>query len=119
MRRVWPGGELHGLGKIIAAGDWSAVVATTNATASGQASAVVGGDNGTASGASAIAIGENATAPNARDIAIGGATCQVGFLGALPIARPTVVGSRAANAALASLVQQLAALGLVTDGTTP
>lgn len=39
--------------------------------------------------------------------------------GGVPLAsRPTVVGSRAGNAALASLVTQLAALGLVVDGTT-
>ncbi|GHG34382.1 hypothetical protein GCM10017784_30170 [Deinococcus indicus] len=43
----------------------------------------------------------------------------IGFLGAAPIARPTITGSRGGNAALASLITQQAALGLVIDGTTP
>lgn len=41
-----------------------------------------------------------------------------GFLGATPISRPTASGSRASNAALASLITALANLGLVTDGTS-
>lgn len=43
-------------------------------------------------------------------------TC--GFQGTLPIAKPSVTGSRGGNAALASLLTQLAAYGLVTDTTT-
>ncbi len=42
----------------------------------------------------------------------------IGFLGATPVARPTVSGSRGGNAALASLITALANLGLVTDSTT-
>jgi hypothetical protein len=42
----------------------------------------------------------------------------VGFFGSAPVARPTVVGSRGANAALQSLCSQLANLGLITDLTT-
>lgn len=42
----------------------------------------------------------------------------VGFNNATPIAKPTITGSRAGNAALASLLTQLAAYGLITDGTT-
>lgn len=42
----------------------------------------------------------------------------VGFYGAAPIAQPNVTGSRGGNAALASLITQLAALGLVANGTT-
>jgi hypothetical protein len=42
----------------------------------------------------------------------------LGFYGVAPIARPTVTGSRAGNAAVASIAAQLAALGLVIDGTT-
>ena len=42
----------------------------------------------------------------------------VGFYGAAPIAKPAVTGSRGANAALASLLTQLAALGLITDSST-
>jgi hypothetical protein len=43
----------------------------------------------------------------------------LGFFGVAPIARPTITGSRAGNAAVASIAAQLAALGLVIDGTTP
>jgi hypothetical protein len=42
----------------------------------------------------------------------------LGFYGTAPIAKPTITGSRGGNAALASLLTQLAALGLVTDETT-
>lgn len=41
-----------------------------------------------------------------------------GFLGAAPVARPNITGSRGGNAALASLLTGLANLGLVTDSTT-
>lgn len=42
----------------------------------------------------------------------------IGFNGANPIAKPTIVGSRQGNPAVASMASALAALGLVTDGTT-
>lgn len=42
----------------------------------------------------------------------------IGFFGATPIAKPNVSGSRGGNAALASLLTSLAALGLISDGTT-
>jgi len=41
-----------------------------------------------------------------------------GFNGAAAIAKPTVTGSKAGNAALASLVTALAQYGLITDSTT-
>lgn len=41
-----------------------------------------------------------------------------GFNNTAPIAKPTITGSRAANAALASLLTSLASYGLVTDSTT-
>lgn len=47
-----------------------------------------------------------------------GSNPRVGFLGAAAVARPTVTGSKGANAALASLMTALANLGLVTDSTT-
>jgi hypothetical protein len=51
-----------------------------------------------------------------------GGPAQVGALGAFgttpPDAKPTVSGSKGANAALASLMTALVALGLVTDSTT-
>jgi hypothetical protein len=42
----------------------------------------------------------------------------VGFYATAPSAKKTVTGSRAANAALASLLTQLAAYGLLTDSST-
>ncbi len=41
-----------------------------------------------------------------------------GFYGATPVAKPTVTGSRGGNAALASLLTQLASVGLITDSTS-
>lgn len=43
---------------------------------------------------------------------------NIGFHGSAPTAKQTVTGSRGGNAALASLLTQLAAKGLITDGTT-
>jgi hypothetical protein len=43
---------------------------------------------------------------------------NMGFYGATAIAKPTVTGSRAGNAALASLLTALANYGLVTDSST-
>jgi hypothetical protein len=42
----------------------------------------------------------------------------VGFYGTAPVAKPTVTGSRAGNAALASLLTALASQGLITDSST-
>jgi hypothetical protein len=46
-----------------------------------------------------------------------GAT-TLGFFAATPVGKPAIAGSRAGNAALASLLTNLATLGLVTDSTT-
>lgn len=43
---------------------------------------------------------------------------NVGQLQKLTASPPTVTGSKAANAALASLISALVSLGLVKDGTT-
>lgn len=43
---------------------------------------------------------------------------SLGFFGAAGGGRPTITGSRAGNVALANLLANLAALGLVTDSTT-
>lgn len=43
---------------------------------------------------------------------------QCGFQGTSPIAKPTVTGSRGANAALASLLTALANYGLITDSSS-
>lgn len=42
----------------------------------------------------------------------------LGFFGVAPVARPAISGSRAGNAALASLLTSMANLGLITDGST-
>jgi hypothetical protein len=47
-----------------------------------------------------------------------GANPMLGFYGASAITKPNVTGSRGGNAALASLLTQLANLGLITDGTS-
>ena len=45
-------------------------------------------------------------------------TGNLGFYGATPAAKPTITGSRAGNAALADLLNELATLGLITDSST-
>ena len=42
----------------------------------------------------------------------------IGFFNTTPIAKPTITGSRAGNAALTSLLTQLTNLGLITNGTS-
>lgn len=43
---------------------------------------------------------------------------KLGFYGATSATKPTITGSRGANAAVASLLTSLATLGLITDSTT-
>lgn len=47
-----------------------------------------------------------------------GSAAQLGFFGTAAQSKPTVTGSKAANAALTSLMTALSNLGLVTDSTT-
>ncbi len=47
-----------------------------------------------------------------------GASNTIGFFGSTPVVEPTVTGSRAGNAALASLLTELATLGILTDGSS-
>ena len=49
---------------------------------------------------------------------LGAAGGTASFYGAAPQPQPTITGAKGGNAALASLITQLAALGLITDGTT-
>ena len=62
------------------------------------------------------------TASIAGTIIIGGDIdhngSNIGFYGTAPIAKPTVTGSRSGNAALASLLTELANLGLIVDDST-
>lgn len=48
----------------------------------------------------------------------GGGTTRMGFFGATPVSQPSVTGVRAGNTALASLLTQLANLGLIANNTT-
>jgi len=49
------------------------------------------------------------------DLAVTG---KSGFYGTSPVSKPTVTGSRAGNAALASFLTALASEGLITDSTS-
>lgn len=53
------------------------------------------------------------------DPTMGVAPGAIGFFGTYPVARPTVTGSRTDGTALESLLDALAALGLIQDDTTP
>ena len=58
----------------------------------------------------------NANAPSATRFVL--TATGAGFNGTAAIAKPTITGSRGANAALASLLTALANYGLITDSTT-
>lgn len=58
------------------------------------------------------------TLSSGRETNIAHSGSTLGFFGATAVTKPTVTGSRGGNAALASLLTQLAALGLITDSTT-
>jgi hypothetical protein len=60
------------------------------------------------------------TMSNGLTISAGGfgVTGNMGFNGAARMSKPAIAGSRGGNAALASLLTQLAAYGLITDSTT-
>ena len=45
-------------------------------------------------------------------------TDVIKFFGGTGSAKPTIAGSRGANAALADLLTKLATMGLIVDGTT-
>ena len=54
----------------------------------------------------------------ATSILLGNTTGRLGFNGVPAIAKPTVIGAKGSNAALASLLNALASYGLVLDTTT-
>lgn len=65
-------------------------------------------------------VAEMRVAGGAAAIRVGGANgLALSFYGGVPETQPTVTGSRGGNAALASLLTELATLGLIVDGTTP
>jgi len=60
----------------------------------------------------------NLTTAATGSLNLGDTGQKLGFLGATAIVRPTVTGSRGANAALASVLTALANLGLIVDSST-
>lgn len=82
----------------------------------GRADQITGGSNDTMVNY-LYGTGENQFWNNGfKNLSLGNAS--IGFYGTSPVAKPAVTGSRGGNAALASLLTQLAALGLITDSTT-
>lgn len=86
-----------------------------------------GGDTVMALDSTNNRVGVGTTSPAERLHVEGGARVtgdldhdgsNVGFYGSAPVAKATVTGSRASNAALASLLTALANLGLITNSTT-
>lgn len=96
----------------------------------GNKSAILGGaydatpyfySNGTVEFADSIRMtdAKNIILTTTTGTKIGTATTQkLGFWNAAPIVQPTVTGSRGGNAALASLLTQLATMGLIVDGSS-
>jgi hypothetical protein len=72
---------------------------------------------------SKIAIGStDVTLPGSTGLIVGGNAQLLGgglgFYGSTPAAKATITGSKASNAALASLLNALNVMGLVTDSTS-
>lgn len=66
-----------------------------------------------------MGAGANLILDTATGSKIGTSTTQkMGFWNATPVVKPTVTGSRGGNAALASLLTQLATMGLLTDSSS-
>lgn len=107
------------LAKLDASGVCTAAAFSTLNTITAGSNINVGSTNGygmTYSGGLAAVALQKA---NVVGLAVGqsGGSPLVGFYGTAPAAKPTVTGSRGGNAALASLLTQLASLGLVVDST--
>lgn len=63
--------------------------------------------------AGAIITGKMSTNPASQELRFN--VGKMGFFGTPPVVKPTITGSRSSNAALASLLTELEALGLLTD----
>lgn len=79
-------------------------------------------DAGTFQGIALSVYRSNGKVQTEAELQIGGALnhdgSTVGFYGTTPATKQTVTGSRGANAALASLLTALAAIGLLTDSSS-
>jgi hypothetical protein len=65
-----------------------------------------------------VAANFSSTLTAAGNASLAGAAGTLGFYGAAGTARPTISGAKGGNAALGSLISALAALGLITDGSS-
>jgi hypothetical protein len=92
------------------------------APGAGQLAVVCEGSNVLTLSAATVAFGPAATFSNSltasADASLAGASGLLGFYGSAGSAKPTISGAKAGNAALGSLISALAALGLITDGTS-
>lgn len=79
---------------------------------------VASATNATKSGRARLSAFYNTTERILFDGIATSSESKIGVHGATPIAKPTITGSRGANAALADLLTQLASYGWITDGTT-
>lgn len=88
-------------------------------SASGQFVITLLDDNNTPV-STALSMTRSGTTPTLWDFtgATGANFARVGFNGTANIAKPTVTGSKGANAALTSLLSVLASYGLITDSTS-
>lgn len=97
-----------------------------NQTSGGFMSLNFLGTSGTSRGkifAAANAAGLNFRPGGGNDMVLDGSgnlkvAGSMGFNGTTPVAKPTITGSRSANAALASLLTALAATGILTDSSS-
>lgn len=75
-----------------------------------------GGNGAVTNGNVLVEAGRGVGTPG--NVRIASVDDELGFYGGSTTQKPTVTGSRGGNAALASLLTSLAALGLITDDTT-
>lgn len=110
--------------KLTAGANANITLALNNSTSNffiGNAGATNGLMTGTAVGDGAIAAAAGKTVhigASAKTSQLRVSEAAIGFFATAPIAKPEVTGSRATGAALTSLLEKLAALGLITNGTS-
>jgi hypothetical protein len=92
--------------------------ATDEANAGGWNVYFYDGTHATRKGAVTLTAADYTTERTIIEGRADGTQALLGFLGATPVARPAVTGSRGGNAALASLLTALANLGLITDSSS-
>jgi hypothetical protein len=92
------------------------------APAAGSLAFVCSGSNVLTLSSTAYTVNKPATYTNSLtasgNASLAGATGTLGFYGGAGTAKPTITGAKGSNAALGSLISALAALGLISDGTS-